>query len=167
MKLFLCLLVTPALCWGYPELPDPTVTPGFTNSAVTQENIKATICVSGWTATIRPTASYTTKLKLQQLKSGPYQSALGPAAFEEDHLISLEIGGNPTDPRNLWPQLWNPADGQGAHKKDHLENTLKALVCAGKITLLEAQHAVSTNWKVAFDKYVKSTPAKFSKKITQ
>jgi hypothetical protein len=91
---------------------------------------------------------------------------LGPAAFEEDHLISLEIGGNPTDQKNLWPQVWNPTDGQGAHKKDHLENTLKSLVCAGSITLKGAQDAISSNWLTAFDKYITNPPTKFSKRIT-
>jgi len=26
-----------------------------------------------------------------------------PSHYEEDHLISLELGGNPRDPKNLWP----------------------------------------------------------------
>jgi hypothetical protein len=88
------------------DLPDPKATPGYLNPAVTQATIGKTICVSGYTATIRPTASYTTKLKLKQLRDGVYKSGLGAAAFEEDHLISLELGGNPTDERNLWPQHW-------------------------------------------------------------
>ena len=167
MKMLLVLsLFVSATCFAYPDAPDAAVTPGATNPKVTQSNIKKTICVSGWTATIRPPASYTTKLKLKQLKSGPYKSNLGPAAFEEDHLISLEIGGNPTDEKNLWPQMWNPSDGHGAHKKDHLENTLKSLVCAGTITLKDAQEAISSNWLTTFDKYITNPPAKFSKKIT-
>jgi hypothetical protein len=27
-----------------------------------------------------------------------------PKDYEEDHLISLELGGAPRDPKNLWPQ---------------------------------------------------------------
>jgi hypothetical protein len=27
--------------------------------------------------------------------------------YEEDHLISLEDGGDPTDPRNLFPEPYN------------------------------------------------------------
>lgn len=136
------------------DLPDKTLTPGFTNPAVTQANIKQTICVSGWTKTIRPPASYTTKLKLKQLRgNGPYASALGASAFEEDHLISLEIGGHPTNELNLWPQHW--AAPFGAHEKDQTENTLKRLVCNGTITLIEAQQAIATDWIAAFKKYVK------------
>src|SRR5689334_838052 len=37
------------------------------NPAVTQATIHATICVSGWTATVRPPSSYTSELKVEQL----------------------------------------------------------------------------------------------------
>ena len=164
-RLLLALLIAPALCWGYPDLPDATVTPGATNPDVTQANIKQTICVSGWTKTIRPKSSYTTKLKLKQLASGPYQSDLGPAAFEEDHRLSLEVGGNPTDERNLWPQLWNPPDGKGAHMKDQLENTIKRKICSDELTLDEGQAVLLGDWTEGYVKYVKAP--KYSKQITK
>lgn len=41
------------------DLPDPQLTPGVTNPDVTQATIDKTICVPGWTKTIRPPASYT------------------------------------------------------------------------------------------------------------
>ena len=135
------------------DLPDPTSTPGFTNPAVMQSNIQDTICVSGYTKTIRPTASYTTKLKLKQLKSGVYKSDLGAAEYEEDHLVSLELGGDPMSELNLWPQHWSAP--YGAHEKDHLENTLKRLVCSYKITLVDAQKAIASNWIAAYKKYVR------------
>lgn len=125
----------------------PPVT-GATNPAVTQANIHQTICVSGWTATVRPPASYTTRLKLQQMA---VQHIAGlPSAVEEDHLISLEIGGHPTDPKNLWPQHWSPP--WGAHDKDRLENALHRDVCAGRETLAQAQHEIATNWIAAYQK---------------
>jgi len=133
-------------------LPLSTVTPGATNPAVTQANIQQTICKANYTATIRPPASYTTKLKASQL-AGAYQAFADKALanYEEDHLISLEIGGNPTDPKNLWPQ---PYAGTGARIKDQVENKLHALVCANKITLADAQKAIATNWYFAYQKYV-------------
>ena len=165
MRLLFALLITPAISWGYPTLPDQVATPGATNPAVTQGNIKDTICVSGWTKTIRPTASYTTKLKKQQLKSGPYQSNLGAAAFEEDHRLSLEVGGHPTDPKNLWPQLWNPADGKGAHMKDQLENAIKRKICSGELTLAGGQAVLLGDWVVGYANNVRAP--KYSKRITQ
>lgn len=135
------------------DLPDPKLTPGAINPNVTQENIGETICVSGWTKTIRPPSSYTTKLKIKQLRGdGPYHSDLGASYFEEDHLISLELGGHPTDERNLFPQHWDSPNG--AHEKDVLENRLKRLVCVGEISLKDAQVAIATDWIAAYQKYV-------------
>lgn len=122
--------------------------PGETNPLVTQANIKQTICVSGWTKTIRPSASYTNKLKAKQIKQFGLTGAISD--YEEDHLISLEIGGNPTSEKNLWPQLW--VGDYNAHMKDQLENSLKREVCTGKITLLQAQSEVSKDWIAAYNK---------------
>lgn len=55
------------------------------------------------------------------------------AQYELDHLIPRELGGA-DDVRNLWPELW--AD---AHRKDHEENRLHQAVCAGTVTLADAQ----------------------------
>lgn len=44
-------------------LPDPHCTPGAVNPAVTQASVSSTICRSGYTATIRPPASVTDRLK--------------------------------------------------------------------------------------------------------
>jgi hypothetical protein len=133
------------------DLPDRTATPGAINPNVTQANIKKTVCVPNFTKTIRPPASYTNKLKAQQLKSGPYKSSEALNVFEEDHLIPLVLGGNPTDPKNLWPQRWTGKNG--AHRKDVLEVKLHKLTCAGRVPLKEAQQAIRTDWIKALDKY--------------
>jgi len=83
--------------------PDPeTTTPGVTNPQVTQQQ---TICVQGWTGTIRPPRSYTDPLKAQQLQAVRFTDK-NPAHYEEDHFISLELGGHPRDAKNLWPEMW-------------------------------------------------------------
>lgn len=152
-KQYVWLLVF-SLCFGTAfarDLPDRTRTPGVTNPDVTQDNINQTICVSGWTKTIRPPTSYTNKLKTEQIKEYGYKDKK-LSSYEEDHLISLQLGGHPTDPKNLWPQ---PYDRQcGARVKDVVETRLKRLICDGKITLAEAQKAISTNWITAYKKYV-------------
>lgn len=108
------------------QLPNKTRTPGVTNPDVTQESIHQTICVSGWTATIRPPSSYTTKLKKQQIEEYKYKEKR-LAEYEEDHLISLQLGGHPRDPKNLWPQPYRIKCG--ARVKDVVETKLKRLVC--------------------------------------
>ena len=57
------------------------------------------------------------------------------SGYQEDHLISLELGGNPTDPRNLWPEPY-----PRAADVDKIENELNAKVCSGALTLSQAQH---------------------------
>jgi hypothetical protein len=125
----------------------------MSDPAVTQSNIQTTICVSGYTATVRPPSSYTDKLKSGQLNDPKYRYKDHVMAdYEEDHLVPLELGGHPTDPKNLWPELY--AGVNGARVKDQLEDRLKRLVCSGMVTLQEAQAAISTNWIAAYRKYV-------------
>lgn len=149
------LLATLALVFSYTasasDLPDPALTLGTINLNVTQENIQQTVCVRGYTKTIRPPVYFTNKLKKRQLREYGYADT-NPKHYEEDHLIALSIGGAPDDPLNLWPQP--RGDEWGAKKKDQLEMVLYKNVCAQKITLAEAQHAMATNWIDAWKMYV-------------
>ena len=113
-----------------------TLTPGVLNPQVTQTTIGATICRSGWTRTVRPPVSYTNDLKLKGLRQ--YRLRGPPSAFQEDHMISLELGGDPTDPRNLWPEPYPRAS-----EVDQIENELNHLVCTGRISLAEGQRRES------------------------
>ncbi|WP_432850580.1 hypothetical protein ACQPXB_21600 [Amycolatopsis sp. CA-161197] len=131
---------------SYLPLPDPGCTPGVYYSAVTQSTIHSTICVSGWTATVRPSTSYTNALKVQGIADYGY-SDTNLADYEEDHMIPLELGGSPKDPGNLWPEPY--AGTQTAHTKDGTETKLKNAVCAGTITLSAARTAIKNNWTTA------------------
>jgi hypothetical protein len=110
----------------------PVLTPGVLNAAVTQATIRSTICRHGWTATIRPPTSYTSALKLRQMAA--YGETGPPSRYQEDHLISLELGGDPTDTRNLWPEPYPRAAAV-----DRIENDLNDQVCSGALSLAEAQ----------------------------
>lgn len=123
--------------------PDPTRTPGAVNPDITQANIYETICSPNWsTKLIRPPESYTTQLKIRQM--GEWALAGARSDYEEDHLISLELGGNPTDPRNLWPEPYFPKPG--AREKDVVERRLHKQVCDGTMTLDQAQKAITADW---------------------
>lgn len=131
-------------CHSVNGLPDPVCTPGVADPRVTQDNITTTICVSGYTTKVRPSSAYTNALKVEQMKAYGYaDTAL--ADYEEDHLIPLEIGGHPTDPKNLWPELRSGA--YPATKKDGVENSLHNKVCSGLMTLAAAQVAIAKNWE--------------------
>jgi hypothetical protein len=85
-------------------------------------------------------------LKVQQIREYGYTDTI-PRDYEEDHLIPLELGGSPTDPRNLWPEPFESSipDG-GARFKDKVENYLHLQVCNGSLTLGEAQKEITEDW---------------------
>ncbi|HEV2162669.1 MAG TPA: hypothetical protein VGR52_10630 [Stellaceae bacterium] len=134
-----------------PIRPDPSRTPGAINPDVTQANIYETICVRGWTRSVRPPEEYTYRLKREQLREWNYADQQ-TRDYEEDHLIPLELGGNPTSPQNLWPEPWHGP--WNARVKDELENYLNEQVCAGRMSLEEAQKEIAGDWVAAYRKYL-------------
>ena len=136
---------------SYP-LPDPRCTPGAVNPAVTQANISSTICSAGYTAGIRPPENITEPEKIASAAAYSYSGSLQTAEY--DHLIALELGGDPNDAANLWVE---PNDRAGAtttlNTKDTLENRLNKLVCSGQMTLAAARQAIATDWVGAYEKY--------------
>ncbi len=151
----------------FPEadaLPNPRLTPGALNPAVTQANLRETICrPGGYTRSIRPPEAYTERLKREQIREYGYPEQMGREAYrlsnyEEDHLIALSLGGSPNDPRNLWPEPHHVIGGWGSYAKDRLENKMHTMICRGQISLAQAQQAMATNWVAAYQKYVGATP---------
>jgi hypothetical protein len=116
------------------------------NPDVTPATLATTICMTGWTATVRPPTSYTEPLKRQMMAA--YGVGTDTSAFELDHLVPLELGGAPSDPRNLWPEAHAPTPG--SFEKDGLENYLKGEVCAGRLALATAQMEIASDWVSAW-----------------
>ncbi len=102
------------------------------------------------TKNIRPPVSYTDNLKVEQIKAYGY-SHTNTKDYEEDHLISLELGGSPTDPKNLWPEPRKTIapSGEASEDKDKIENLCHEKVCSGEIQLSDAQKQIASNWKTA------------------
>jgi hypothetical protein len=123
-------------CHSVNGLPDSMCTPGAVRT--TDRNI---ICNQG-TKQFRPPTSYTNNLKIQQIKEYGFTDT-NPSHYEEDHLISLELGGDGFDPKNLWPE---PHTGlHNSFDKDKIENLLHKRICIGVITPKEAQKEI-LNW---------------------
>ena len=115
------------------------------NPDVTQATIGATICVPGWTATVRPPVSYTNALKRKLLRLAGIPLSHG-SEYELDHVVPLANGGAPRDPKNLRLQAWAGADG--AKAKDVVERKMQLAVCAGQVTLAESRACMASNFRL-------------------
>ena len=121
---------------------------GAVNPDVTQANIHETICRPGWTKTVRPPTSVTNTIERQLALAGH----VDPAGYVLDHVMPLELGGAPLDPRNLaLEQLAGPC---GARAKDRLEFEMSRRVCAGELALDQARAEIAEDWVEAFERYI-------------
>jgi hypothetical protein len=121
------------------------------NPDVHQDTIRQTLCTPGYTASVRPSTTYTNgiKLKLMREQEIPAPTA---SAFELDHRIPLGLGGHPRTLKNLALQ---PCEGEdGAKKKDQLERRSQRLVGAGRLLLDDARRAIFFDWRAAYRRYV-------------
>jgi hypothetical protein len=139
--------------WSQNSLPDPAATPGAINPDVTQDNIGDTICARGWTRMVRPPFEFTEAIKRRLVRESGYLDHR-LSHYELDHLVPLELGGAPSDVRNLWIELRDAPNGWGADRKDEVEGSLKHLVCDGQLPLAEAQRQIAIDWITAYRRYV-------------
>lgn len=128
----LCLLFCLSVFAADYAQPNPKLTPGATDPKITQSDIQKTVCVSGYTASVR----HVTEATKQEVMRRYGQPVSKLHSVEIDHFVSLEIGGL-NDVTNLWPQPM-----EEARKKDVVETWLKRQVCSGKMTLKDAQTAI-------------------------
>ncbi|WP_442756728.1 hypothetical protein ACNHKD_09120 [Methylocystis sp. JAN1] len=113
------------------------------NPAVTQATIEDTICVQGWTKTVRPPYAVSNAIKLAKLRAVGLTEA-DRTRFQLDHKIPLALGGAPSDPRNFQLEPWEEAGD-----KDKIEACLARAVCAGRLTLDEARQRIWRDWHEA------------------
>jgi hypothetical protein len=117
------------------------------NPDVNQETVPGTICISGYTKTIRPPTSYTNRIKYRMMReAGIPQSQSSDYAL--DHVIPLVLGGSPTDEDNL--RFLTRKDNS---RKSRIEVKLRRLVCSGQMTLADAQRAIYDDWEDAYRRY--------------
>ncbi len=132
---------------GAYTLPDARVTPGAVNVQLVADTtgkphmvngVEANLCAKDFRT--GPWRKVSESEKKKACAEYGAQSCPGPD-WELDHLISLELGGS-DGLANLWPQPILQA-----RLKDHgTEDPLPKLVCAGKISLKDAQACISSNW---------------------
>ena len=128
-----------------PYLPNRKRTPGAIFTGATRE----IICVPGYTKRVRHVPVDMKKL----VYNGYGIKHHIKGEYEVDHLVSLELGGS-NDVTNLWPEPYHGLNN--AHIKDKLENEMHHRVCAGTLTLAQAQKEIAFDWLQAYHKYVES-----------
>ncbi len=131
-------------------LPDKKLTPGAVDPLAVADlsgkrhlvrGIERNVCAKDFrTGPIR--AGIRNFAGLKKKACAEYSVAQCDKSVEGDHLISLEIGGCPDCLANLWPQ---PME-QARIKDRQVEDKLPRLVCAGKLTLSEAQKCIAGDW---------------------
>jgi hypothetical protein len=117
---------------------------------VDEETIDATICVPGYTKSVRPATSYTNGVKKKLMQ----ESGIDVARirdYELDHIVPLALGGHPRKLSNLMLQPWEGE--RGAKMKDILEVRLQGLVCHGKLDLTDAQVCIAQDWEACAVQY--------------
>lgn len=122
-------------CVAHAGLPDSACTPG----AIFPDATKNQVCTSGYASSVRNVP----ESEKEQVYAEYGIASHSPGQYEVDHLISLELGGS-NDIANLWPEAAQPTPG--FHQKDEVENYLHRQVCAGIISLSQAQSEIAQNW---------------------
>ncbi len=133
---------------GQYALPDPKATPGdvdtrlivdVTGAKYTTDGAEANLCAKDFrTGPWRRVSEAEKKAACRAY--GITTGCPGPR-YEVDHIISLEIGGSDSV-SNLWPQ----PIAQARIKDHQVEDRLPKLVCAGKMSIIDAQRCVADDW---------------------
>jgi hypothetical protein len=131
--------VVAVLLVAAPVRPDPSLTPGAADPRATAE----LVCRRGYTRDARHVTAGQKRQVFREYGVAP------SGRYEVDHLISLELGGA-NDTANLWPEpycsLPRRATCYGAREKDVVETRLHREVCAGRMTLDQAQNIIRRDW---------------------
>jgi hypothetical protein len=117
------------------------------NPDVTQDTIQQTICVPGYTKTVRPSTTYTNGVKFKLMREeGIAEDRVHELAL--DHIIALALGGHPRSLDNL--QL---LDAHENSRKSRIEVKLQCFVCTGAMPLQQAQDEVVADWRGTYSRY--------------
>jgi hypothetical protein len=139
-----------------PVMPNPMLTPGVVRELSLEE-----ICTTRWGLDRRfVTPAMRREVFTRYRLRGPNDPACRKdkhgRRYELDHLIPRQLGGA-DDVDNLFPQCyagrpWN------AVLKDRVENRLHKEVCAGTITLEDAQRDIAKDWRALYRKFFGEPP---------
>lgn len=142
-----------ARCRATAGLPDPACTPGASDPTVRTDNLRTTVCISGYSKNHRPAEAVTGPIKRERMTAYGFGDRR-LSDFELDHLIPISLGGSPTATANLWVEFNDHPNSSDQNSKDTLEQVLFGQLCAGRVGLDEARRAIAADWPAAYRRYV-------------
>jgi hypothetical protein len=114
---------------------------------VTQDSVADTICKPGYADTVSPPMEKLLERKNQLLTARGIDSEDGPG-YALDRRVPVVLGGSPDAPGNLDLLPWG--GHRGERRKELLTAKLKRCVCAGKMSLSDAQAAIAGDWPAQY-----------------
>jgi hypothetical protein len=111
---------------------------------VSQQTIAQTICRREWTRSVRPPAAVGAETKRRMAA----EAGVNLKSFVLDHVLPLDLGGAPLDPRNL--RLLPMLGPCNARDKYQLEVELSCAVCLGLIGLDDVRAEIWRDWKTYY-----------------
>lgn len=126
------LLIMGAVAGELRADPDPTLTPGAVEVVD-----KRTVCAPGYATRVRRERPVPPSLWVEIARAYDVPLSAPAGTRQRDHFIPITLGGCPDCRTNLWFQPAEPRPGY--HEKDWVEVSLAVLVCAGRLSLEDAQ----------------------------
>lgn len=123
--------------------------PKLLDTRVTQRSVAETICRPGYADTVAPPFDKTMALKDRLLAARGIDGDDG-VGYALDRHVPIVLGGSPDAIANFDLLPWGGHAGE--RRKSLLTVRLKRCVCAGRMTLAEAQAAISGNWSHQYDR---------------
>lgn len=119
------------------------------DSRVTQQSVAQTICRPGYADTVAPPFDETMALKDRLLASRGIDADDG-VGYALDRHVPIVLGGAPDATANFDLLPWGGHAGE--RRKSLLTVRLKRCVCAGRMSLAEAQAAITGNWSHQYER---------------
>jgi hypothetical protein len=113
------------------------------DSRVTQESVADTICRPGYVDAVSPSLDQIMADKHKLMAARGIDRDDG-ASYALDRHVPVLLGGSPDAPENFDLLPW--AGHAGERRKELLATRLKRCVCAGRMSLADAQAAIVGNW---------------------
>lgn len=114
---------------------------------VTQQSVAQTICRPGYADAVSPSLDEIMARKNQLLAARGIDPDQG-SAYALGRRVPILLGGSPDAPENFDLLPW--AGHAGERRKELLATRLKRCVCAGRMSLADAQAAIVGNWTTQY-----------------